>query len=189
MLTQKQVEEHKDYDKTKGLKGVSYKAVRLKAKKVNFACVYGAGPAKLSITANISLKEAATLHTVYWQRNHAVKKVANGCKTKIVNGQKWLYNPISRFWLTLRDEKDRFSTLNQSTGVFCFDTWVKYVREKGWRLCGQFHDEIIIPVKKGNMAYLTQDLSTAIQQANEHLKLNVPLYISVQFGNNYAEIH
>ena len=30
--------------------------------------------------------------------------------------QKWLYNPLSGYWLFLKAEKDRFSTLNQNTG-------------------------------------------------------------------------
>jgi hypothetical protein len=191
LLTKKQVEEHKLYDSTKGARGVSQKPVRLKAKKVNYACKYGAGPAKLSVTANIPLKEAGVFHTVYWKRNHAVKKVANGCKVKTVMGQKWLYNPVSQFWLSLREEKDKFSTLNQSTGVYCFDTWVRYVRQSGAKLCGQFHDEVIFPIRKvaGGRETVTAALNTAINKTNAALKLNVPLAISIAFGNNYAEIH
>jgi hypothetical protein len=34
----------------------------------------------------------------------------------------WLYNPVSKFWYSAI-YKDIFSTLNQGTGVYCFDTW------------------------------------------------------------------
>ncbi len=193
LLTPEEAEEHKLYDKTKGEQGKSHKAVRLKAKKVNFASVYGAGIQKLSQTANISMAESKLLHTTYWERNKAVKQVANSCIIKKVNGQAWLYNPVSRFWLSLREEKDKFSTLNQSTGVFCFDTWNRHVRHYGIRLCGQFHDEIIFPIIKDDTEYnrdwVKSQLENAIRETNNDLRLNVPLKISVAFGSNYAEIH
>ena len=93
------------------------KPIRLKSKKVNFAGVYGAGPKKISLTAGISFGEAKTLHTTYWIRNKAVKLVADGCIVKKIAGQMWLFNPVSRFWYSLRNEKDKFSTLNQ--GKLC----------------------------------------------------------------------
>lgn len=165
------------------------KPIRLKTKKVNFAGVYGAGPPKLALTANIPLSEAKDLHTAYWKRNKAVKQVALSCQVKTVNGQMWLYNPVSGFWYSLRFDKDRFSTLNQGTGVYCFDTWVRKVRNSGVKLCGQFHDEIIFPLKPEQKEQVQQILRDAIAQTNEELKLNVQLSISMDFGNTYADIH
>ena len=190
-LTVEQAEDHKLYDRTKGKEGTSYKDIRLKAKKVNFAAIYGAKPAKLAATANVSLSEAKKLYNVYWERNKAVKQVAAGCRVKVVNNQKWLFNPISKFWLTLREEKDRFSTLNQSTGVFCFDTWVRHVRSKGIKICGQFHDEIIFPMTKDKVGrkWVIELLNKALEEANNDLKLNVPLKISIAFGDRYSNIH
>ena len=189
LLTHEQAEAHKLYDKSKGKEGVSSKDTRLKAKKVNFAAIYGAKAAKIAATANISLSEAKKFYSVYWQRNKAVKDVAASCRVQTINGQKWLFNPISKFWLTLREEKDRFSTLNQSTGVFCFDTWVRHVRSQGVKVCGQFHDEIIFPITKGNRTGTINILHTAIEETNKDLKLNVPLKISVAFGDRYSSIH
>jgi DNA polymerase I-like protein with 3'-5' exonuclease and polymerase domains len=188
-LTKEQAEAHKLWDKTKGKEGVSSKAIRLKAKKGNFAAVYGAGANKLAITLNIPLKEAKIFHTAYWLRNKAVKLVADSCTTKVVDGQKWLFNPVSQFWYSLRAEKDRFSTLNQSTGVYCFDTWVRHIRKMGWKICGQFHDEIIIPIERGRRDALIKDLDTAIENTNKDLGLNVILSISKDFGENYSLIH
>lgn len=165
------------------------KPIRLKNKKGNFASVYGAGPPKLAITLGVPLDEAKNFHTAYWIRNKSVKQVSDNCIVKFVNGQMWLYNPVSQFWLSLREEKDRFSTLNQSTGVYCFDTWVKYVRCYGIKLVGQFHDEIIFRIPLGTREQYKEYLNDAIRLTNEELKLNVPLKISVDFGNTYAEIH
>ena len=50
-------------------------------------------------------------------------------------------------WYSLRFDKDRFSTLNQGTGAYCFDTWVKYILSKRPQLTGQFHDEVILEIK------------------------------------------
>ena len=104
-------------------------------------------------------------------------------------GQKWLYNPVSMLWYSLRHEKDRFSTLNQGTGVWCFDKWVELVKKDGPPIIGQFHDEIIALVKKGHREKVTAHLKRAMKQLNEMLMLNRELDCSVDFGNNYAEIH
>lgn len=90
------------------------KKQRTKAKVINFSATYGAGPAKIAETLKCSLEEATILHKTYWTRNAAVKKTAAACIVKEVRGQKWLFNPVSGFWMFLKAEKDRFSTLNQS---------------------------------------------------------------------------
>lgn len=110
MMTPEQAEQHKS-------KEVDYSQIRNKAKTVNFAGVYGAGPPKIALTTGMPLAQAKKLHETYWNRNKAVKHVAAACETKTtkVDGveQMWLMNPVSGFWYSLRYEKDRFSTLNQ----------------------------------------------------------------------------
>ena len=101
----------------------------------------------------------------------------------------WLFNPVSKFWYSLRYPKDIFSTLNQGTGVFCFDVWIKNFRAKRPQLTGQMHDEVILTIKKGTREETNKLLKDAIKRANKQLKLNRELDVDVQFGNNYAEIH
>lgn len=161
----------------------------MKSKKVNFSSLYGAGAAKIALTANISLKEAQILFNTYWKRNKSVKQVSNNFIVKTIEGQMWLYNPVSRFWYSLRFEKDKFSTGNQSTGVYCFDTMVKYIRQVGIRQCMQYHDEGLFPLRKGNEDRARVVLNEAIKKVNEEIKLNVPLAISIAFGDNYADVH
>ena len=100
-----------------------------------------------------------------------------------------MYNPVSKLWYSLRAEKDRFSTLNQGTGVWCFDTWVKYQRQRKLPQVGQFHDETINLVKEENKERAKEVLRWAIDQTNKELNLNRELDIDVQFGVNYAQIH
>jgi len=193
MLTHEQSELHKLYSKTKGKEGEDFSQVRNKSKTVNFAAVYGAGPPKIAQSTGMPIEQAQKLHRTYWERNKAVKLVANSVKTKTVNffgeTQMWLLNPVSGFWYSLRFEKDKFSTLNQGTGVFCFDLWVREVRKRGIKIMLQYHDEIAFPLLEHQKDWVENQLREAIKSVNDVVKLNVPLGISVDFGVNYAKIH
>lgn len=164
--------------------------IRDAAKKSNFAAVYGAGGAKIALTANIPLEEANIFHKAYWKRNWSVKRITNSCIVKkMYNGQMWLWNPVSQFWYSLKVEKDKFSTLNQGTGVYVFDTWVRKLRNKGIRMCGQFHDEVIFPLFKSNQEEAKRKVEAAMEEANQELQLNIKVGVSTKFGENYATIH
>ena len=165
------------------------KKVRGDAKVVNFSAIYGASPAKIAKTLKCDLNFAQGLHTAYWERNKAVKLVANEAIVKTINNQMWLYNPVSKFWYTLRYEKDKFSTLNQGTGVFCFDSWLRNVREKGIKIMLQYHDEIGLRLLKGQEDEVDKKLKESINQVNKQLNLNVPLSVSIQYGDTYSNIH
>lgn len=165
------------------------KKIRGDAKVVNFSAVYGVGAAKMALTTGWTIAKCKKLLDAYWKLNKAVKMVANSCTVIVVNQQMWLYNSVSKLWYSLRFEKDKFSTLNQGTGVYAFDTNIKYIRKRGIRMCGQFHDEHAEPVLKGREEEHRALLEAAIADTNEELKLNVPLGISVDFGHSYADIH
>lgn len=195
LVTKEDIEFYKSYDKDTATdeEKVRYskiKDIRInKGKKANFGALYGAGAAKIAVTAKITVPEARVLHTAFWRRNWAVKKAAQDCIVKTVNNQMWLFNPVSQFWYSLRYDKDRFSTLNQGTGVYCFDTWVRKVRSKGWKLCGQFHDELIAPILKEKREEIKADLYKSMDETNQELSLNIKLNNSVDFGRSYADIH
>ena len=125
-------------------------AKRKAYKAVNYSAVYGVGKAKLAREIEVPVKEAEGLIEAYWARNWSIKKVSESQKVKVVGGSMWLQNPVSGFWHSLRAEKDIFSTLNQSTGVYCFDTWLYYSRLLGLKTAFQFHDEQGVPVEIGN---------------------------------------
>lgn len=175
---------------------VRFKAIGKKrsvAKSTNFAATYGAGGPKIAEVAKLPLPEGYRLHKVYWTRNAAVKKIADACTVKSVSGQKWLYNPISGFWLFLKADKDRFSTLNQNSGVYIFDSWLRKVREALQELkipvVMQYHDELLIVCKSQYKDYVRNILYKAMEQTNDEVKLNVKIGISVDVGQNYAECH
>jgi hypothetical protein len=189
MLTNEQVADHKLYETTGGKEGTSYKKIRTKAKVVNFSGIYGAGPPKIALTTGMSLEDASLLHKIYWDRNKSVKEVTNDTVYKTVRNQMWLYNPVSGFWYSLRQPKDRFSTLNQGTGVYCFDTHIRNVRKQGIIISLQYHDEIGFSFLKEQEQEIKDKLNKAIELTNKALSLNVPLGISIDIGKNYAEAH
>lgn len=165
------------------------KPIRDIFKNGNYACQYGAGPPRLALTADINLEKAKQVWKTYWEKNWAIKKVAEEQIVKTVSGQMWLFNPISKLWYSLRYEKDRFSTLIQGTASFVFDEWVKLFRSKRSQLTAQFHDEVVLQIKKGNREKCTSLLKNAIKELNNILKLNRELGIDVQFGDRYSSIH
>lgn len=164
-------------------------SARKVGKSAVYASAYGAKPATIARSAKVALDDAEKLYEAYWKINWSVLATADNLTVKTVRGQKWLFNPVSKMWYSLRYEKDRFSTLNQGTGVYCFDTWVKKIRERRKQLTGQFHDEVILCIKKGNRDKAKELLSWAIDETNKELNLNVKLGVDVQFGNDYSEIH
>lgn len=165
------------------------KKLRKSYKVVNYSATYGVGAAKLARETGMSQSDAKKLLNAFWKRNWAVQTVADRLQTKDRRGYMWVKNPVSNFWYSLRSEKDRFSTLNQGTGVFCFDTWVSNCRARGLKAIGQFHDEIICVVRDGEEDWAKAQMEDSINKTNETVKLNVPLGIDVQFGKSYAEIH
>lgn len=171
----------------------SIKKIRSSAKTVNFSATYGAGAPKIAETLKCDLPFATKLHQTYWNRNSAVKETAKNAKVKTVKGQKWLYNPVSGFWMFLKAEKDRFSTLNQSSGVYVFDSWLmrvrKHLKPLGIKVCLQYHDEILLYFKKGYKDIVTKILKDSMEEVNNKVNLNVDIGISVDPGLNYAECH
>lgn len=177
----------KEFEKTQLFKAL--KVVRAIGKKGNYTAVYGAGDAAIARAIQRPLNEGKAFKEAYWKRNWSVLAIAAEQIVKKCLGGMWLYNPVSELWYSLRYEKDRFSTLNQGTGVWCFDLYVKNVRSEGLKLCGQFHDEWIAVIKKGLRERLKALCQRAINKTNEELKLNRELDFSVDFGGSYASIH
>lgn len=165
------------------------KDIRHVHKQGNYACQYGAQVPRLALTIGCSRDTAQKIYDAYWKRNWAINKAAEAQIVKVSNGTKWLFNPISKFWYSLRHEKDRFSTLVQGSGVYAFDLWLEFVRDGGPPTIGQFHDEFVTIIRMGRRERCTNHIKGAIQKVNDRLKLNRELGCDVQFGKNYAEIH
>lgn len=199
LVTQGEANRYKELDGKEDLKEEESKefsiigSKRGTSKVANFAMTYNAFPPKIAEIAGISLQEAQHLFDVYWERNKAIKQVADSCKVKTVNGQTWLKNPLSGFWIFLKEEKDKFSTLNQNTGVFVFDCWMRKVRKKlnseGIKVCLQYHDELLVWFKKERKEFVREAIVSSMAEVDKDLNLNVEITVSTDFGSNYSECH
>jgi hypothetical protein len=182
VVTQDDIDKHNSGER-------SLKALRKNYKVVNYSATYGVGAPKLARETGMSKKDAQKLLDAFWSRNWSIEKVSSELRVREVLGGMWVQNPVSKLWYSLRSDKDKFSTLNQGTGVWCFDNWVAQCQEFGLNIIGQFHDEIIALVDERYVESIKYRLEETIRKVNDKLKLNVELGIDAQFGKNYAEIH
>jgi len=183
-VTQEQVDEYKSGNKTPEIL-----QLRHNYKGGNYACTYGAGATTLSRQLGISEVEAGKIHKAYWKRNWALKKIAKDAVVKTVDGQLWLWNPVSELYYFLKADKDKFSTLNQGTGTYCFDMWLGFIIRKRKQLTAQFHDEVILELQETKQEDITLILKEAIQNVNKTLRLNRDLDCDISFGKDYSQIH
>lgn len=163
--------------------------IRHGGKGTNYAATYGATGPTIARSAGVDEATGDKLFNAYWERNWSLTAIADACIVKNSRGMKWLWNPVAKMWMWLKAEKDRFSTLNQSTGTYAFDRWLYFILERRPQLTGQFHDEGIWELAKGNREAMTKILKDAIADVNEELGLNRELDCDVDFGDSYADIH
>ncbi|QTQ06821.1 DNA polymerase [Aeromonas phage PVN03] len=174
------------------------KPIRGKGKPINYGCQYGQRPAGIARSAKMPLAMAETLFNAYWELNWSINKIAESTEVKSANGCNWQRNPVSGIWYYLKTNKDRFSTLCQGTGAYAFDIWVEQIFqicEERWNreplLNGQFHDEVILTVRKGEKmeALWREVVTTAIARANVILGMRREIDCDIQFDTCYAGIH
>ena len=169
---------------------VDLKEIRTPWKQTNYSAIYGVGKDKLARELNTTVSKAALLLEGYWARNWSIKEVIKEQYVKTLkDGSMWLKNPVSGFYHSLRFEKDIFSTLNQSTGVYCFDSFVAYAKALGVDIPMQYHDEILVECDEDKVEETKELLKKAIEKTNEKVKLNVNLSIDYNVGRTYAQVH
>ena len=190
-MTEEEVEQHKLYGETEGKEGKSFKEMRDMYKMANYSCVYGVGAPKFSDSVGCTVKEARKIIKGYWDRNWSIKQLPKDMVVKTVDEQMWLLNPVNNFWYSIRAEKDIFSTLNQGTGAFVFDCWLKYMMAEGVIPFLQYHDEKLSLVKrqKGAREKHKKIIESSMEKVNNALQLNVEILVDVQFGWTYADVH
>ena len=100
---------------------------------------------------------------------------------------------MSGFYYFLKADKDRFSTLNQGSGVYVFDSWLRKARQKlnpiGVNVCLQYHDELLLVCPVPLKDQVNKALLDAMDEMNAETGLNVEIGCSVDWGTNYAECH
>jgi hypothetical protein len=163
--------------------------IRHGGKSTNYSATYGAKGPTIARAAGVPEEQGEKLYDGYWTRNWSLLAIADECVVKNSRGMKWLYNPVAKMWYFLKAEKDRFSTLNQGTGTYAFDRWLFHILKRRPQITAQYHDEVILELKKGNRDAMTKILKDAISDVNDELKLNRALDCDVAYGKDYSEIH
>jgi len=180
----------RDLDKEESKKLMDkLKLQRSKGKTTNYASLYLVGAATLGRNLGISKKEAQELIDSYWKIHWAVKKVSESFEIKVVQKQMLIFCPISKFWHPIRDRKDAFSVVNQSSAVYCFNMWLWNISQQGVFPILQTHDDELLRCKIEDVDRYIDITNEAMVRVNQQLKLNVPLACEVQVGDNFAETH
>lgn len=183
-LTAEQVRQHK-------AKEADYSTQRKWGKVTVLSSQYGVGPKTLSRNLGLAYDLAAKLIDTYKLRNKSQYDFAADLKVKTVFNQKWIFNPVSRFWMELRSDKDRLSAIFSSTGVWFFDTFTAYCKNLGIQPVLQSHDELMAFCldTPEDEAVMASKLDKSIAYTNGKIKLNVRIGIEYKFGANYAQTH
>lgn len=165
------------------------KLARHKAKTTNYSSLYGISPPTLARNLEITEREAKRLIDGYWKVNFGVKKVTETFIIKEVGEEKWILNPMSKFWHHLRHKHKAFSTVNQSSATYVFNIWLSNITQNNIWPIGQTHDDCLFRVGENEAGGLKSVILRAMEVTNRQLKLNVPLACEVQVGQSVAETH
>jgi len=189
-LTPEQAEQHKKGE-------ADYSKQRKLGKICNFSSQYSVGQATLARNTGLTEKQAKMLLDAYWERNWAIKKFSSECDRKnfIDNSsenkypESWVRSPLTGFWMHLRNEKDIFSVVTQSAGVWIFDNFVANCIASGINIPYQSHDEIMFYCKEDSEEETKNILRKCIDRVNQKLKLNVVIDIDIKIADDYAGVH
>lgn len=162
---------------------------RSKGKTTNYSSLYLVGAETLGRTLDISKKEAQKLIDSYWSIHFAVKEATEKFITKEVEGETWIWNPIARFWFICRNLKNKFSVVNQSSAVYCFNMWVWNCTNMGIYPVLQSHDDLAVIADDLAVEKTQEIIREAMVRVNKQLELNVELACETQVGLNLAETH
>lgn len=163
--------------------------IRHISKQTGYSALYGIGATKLSKELNITRSAAQKLLDAYWEKNYAVKLMANNAPVKECLGLRWIYNELVGVWFELRSEKDRFSSLNQGLGSVIFYNWTREIRKHGVKLTLNVHDEIQCRVKKSEIDNVKKIINDCIHIVNKKFSLAVDIKVDIQVGDNYGDTH
>lgn len=163
--------------------------IRSASKTVNYAATYGASPKKIAETADISLKEAETLHKAYWDQNWSVKHFAESLEVKTVDGKNWIYSPFSKLYLLLTSDHIKFSAVNQNFGAKVFDTLLYFLIQRGIKPIMSIHDELSFYIDEGQEEWATQMIDESMVQVNKIFNQPIKFESGPEFAKSYGDVH
>lgn len=169
------------------------------AKSINFGLLYGMGSRKLGETLGIPTKEAKVYIESYFEAFSTVKSYLKSIEDDVLQvgevktliGRRRLFDfdnaPAMLRASFLREAVNtRFqgsaADLIKLSMIKIYD---KYKDDKNLKMPLQIHDELIFEIKDEMLEKITKDIINIMQNI---YPLNVPLLVSVNVGNNWAEL-
>lgn len=163
--------------------------VRKSSKVVNYACTYSASPKKIAETAEISLKEAQTLHKAYWDTNISIKQYTESLTVKNVDGRNWIYNPFTKLWLILTADHIKFSACNQNFGACVFDTFLWFLIQSGVKPIMTIHDELSFYIDEGQEDWARKVIKESMDKVNQVFNQPIKFESEPEFATSYGNVH
>lgn len=168
---------------------------RTKAKTVNFAKIYGAGPAKMALTLGISLQEAIELVEQYDERIPEGKKIMNKLMNKAsVRGYVMTWSGrVLRFQRNGRKVLAAFTALNKvcqgGSADLTKSAMIEVDRLIDWETTKMHltvHDELDFSVPKGKEGIkITKQIKEAMETCAE---FTVPIIAECKLGKDWGSV-
>jgi hypothetical protein len=184
LLTEEKAAAHKSGEQ-------NFSKERKIAKVINFSVLYKCGASTLSRNTGFPEYTCKGFIKAYWERNWAVLEVEKNAEVKEMFGITWIKSSVSGFWLELRNEKDKFSALNQNLSTYFMDVFIMYCQKLGIDIRLQMHDEILCygTDTPEQIERIMKLFKKAVAMANARLNLNVTMAVDPKHGNTYAAVH
>lgn len=178
------------------------RAMRRKAKEVNFGIMYGIGPFGLSTRLEISQTEAKEIIERYFERFPKVKQYIEDTKAmahkkgyvSTLLGRRRYLPDIHSKNQNLRQNAERQAINMPIQGTAADMIKIAMVRidaelakkKLESRMLLQVHDELVFEVEKDEKAVMRTLVKRQMQNA---MKLSVPIEVEIGVGKNWLEAH
>lgn len=175
---------------------------RSHAKMVNFGIIYGISAFGLSQRLNISRKEAKQIIESYFEQFPGIKIFMNECiesakekgYVETVLGRKRFLRDINSANAVVRGfaERNAINSPIQGTAADMIKLAMidiqNYLKSSGLKskMILQVHDELIFDVPKGEVEELITEVKLRMSNA---MKINVPIEVDAQSGDNWLQAH
>ncbi|MBU2497441.1 MAG: DNA polymerase I [Proteobacteria bacterium] len=176
--------------------------IRRIAKAINFGIIYGMGPQKLSEELGIDLKSAKDYISAYYKRYQGVARYREetiasarqkGYVTTLFNRRRYLPD-INHKNRVIRAEAERMAINTPIQGTAAdlikmamVQIHVRLNKENlKTKMLLQVHDELVFEVPKDEMHYLPRLVKEEMEGVH---RLDVPLKVDVNMGENWDEAH
>jgi DNA polymerase I-like protein with 3'-5' exonuclease and polymerase domains len=183
-----------------------YPDLRQYSKAITFGILYGAGPSKISETANITMEEAKDFIKKYFREASSLRNWIDDCLS-LINSQYFIYSAFGRKRRLPEVQSDNkgvashaarsgLNFLIQSVasdinifGLVDTVNWVKQNKlQEDVKIFATVHDSIVAEVRNDMLLDYTSTLKTNLQKDRGVFIPNCPIVVDVEVGPSWGEL-